>query len=246
MFLAVGPYIYYRRVSRLEREKKTQQVFAKSLIESQERERKRIAAELHDSLGQNLLVIQNNTLLALDAPAGTADVRDRLNDISTVTTQTISDVREIALNLRPYHLDKLGLATSIAANIRRISESSKISFTSDIGVIDHLFSMEDQSHIYRIIQEGLNNIVKHSHATEASVAIQRHDNTVRIVIKDNGHGLPADRIDQDGADRPPQGFGLLGIGERVRILNGREEVLTAPGKGTTISIELPCGASLDG
>lgn len=239
LFLSIGPFVYYRRVSRLKREKQIQQEFSRRLIESQESERTRIAAELHDSLGQNLLVIQNHAILALDASSAQPEVRDRLNDISSITTQTITDVREIALNLRPYHLDKLGLTTSINSIIRRMSESSKTLFTSDIDPIDGLFSKEEESHIYRIIQEGMNNIVKHSQANEAIVSIKKGEAEVLVTIRDNGKGFEKARTTIPKPDDAMHGFGLIGLGERVRILNGNLNFTSTPGQGTLLLVGIP-------
>jgi signal transduction histidine kinase/ligand-binding sensor domain-containing protein len=240
LFLTVGPFVYYVRVSKLEREKEMQQEFSRRLIESQESERKRIAAELHDSLGQNLLVIQNQALLALDAHPEKPEIQDRLNDISIVTTQTIQEVREIAHNLRPYHLDKLGLTTSINSIIRRISESSKITFTSDVDLIDGLFSKEEDSHIYRIIQEAINNIIRHSQATEASVSVKQHQGKITVRIRDNGRGFAQARNALPTTEESTHGFGLIGLGERVRILNGSLSFGSSPGRGTTLFIDIPC------
>jgi len=239
IFLALGPTIYFRRVSRLKHEKALQQDFARRLIDSQERERKRIAAELHDSLGQNLLVIQNHTILAIDHAPENDGIRERLREISAVTTQAIGDVREIALNLRPYHLDKLGLTTSINAIIRRVSESTNIIFDADIDPLDGLFSKEDESNLYRIVQEALNNIVKHAGATRVSSVVKHSGGKIRIVIGDDGRGFT---ISDDGSVTPAtsgHGFGLLGMKERVRILNGTMEVRSTAGNGTTLAIDLP-------
>ena len=234
-----------RKVASMEQRHALQEEFSRRLIQSQENERTRIAAELHDSLGQNLLVIQNQALLALDAQPEKPQILDRLNDISTVTTQTIEEVREIAHNLRPYHLDKLGLTTSINSIIRRISESSKIAFTSDIDPIDSLFSKEEESHIYRIIQEGVNNIVKHSQATQASVSIKKRHGMVSVTIRDNGKGFAKPRTALPSPEDAPYGFGLIGLGERVRILKGNLSFGSTPGRGTTLLIDIPCHGDSD-
>src|SRR5262249_45910210 len=127
-FLGAGPLVYYRRVSHLKKEKLIQQEVARRLIESQESERKRIAAELHDSLGQNLLIIKNHALLALDSDGDRERLLDQLQQISDATSQSITEVRGIAHNLRPYLLDKLGLTKGLQSNLRRVSEASDIRF----------------------------------------------------------------------------------------------------------------------
>src|SRR5262249_39022678 len=156
--IAAGVLLYKRRISTLKRAHQAREAFSRQLIESQEAERKRIAAELHDSLGQNLLVIKNRALLAMtSANEGTLE---QLTEISSATDQAIDEVSEIAYNLRPYHLDRLGLARAIEAMLRRVSGSSGINFSSDIDELDGLLDERSEISLYRIIQESVNNIVK--------------------------------------------------------------------------------------
>ena len=136
------------------------------MIESGERERQRIAAELHDSLGQNLLVVKNRALLgALSQQDGEA--RNQFDEIGATVAQTLEDVRTISYNLRPHHLDQLGLTTAIRAMIENIAESSGIEISSELDDIDGVFPSADEITIYRIVQESLNNVVKHSRASKA-------------------------------------------------------------------------------
>ncbi len=238
--IVAGVYFAVRRkVTGLEQRRALQEEFSRRLIDSQESERARIAAELHDSLGQNLLVIKNHALLALDGPPGEREVADRLDDISNATSQAIEEVRQIAHNLRPYHLDKLGLTTSIESIVRRISEASGIAFTSEIEPIDGLFSKEDEIHIFRIVQEALNNILKHSRATKASVTVMGRDRAVSVTIKDNGKGFPNPRAVLPTPADELGGFGLIGLGERIRILQGTISLDSTPGQGTTLLVEIP-------
>ncbi len=228
-----------RKMSVLKERHAMQEEFSRRLIDAQENERSRIAAELHDSLGQNLLVIKNDALLALDAGPGKQEVSDRLNDISDVSTQTIGEVRDIALDLRPYHLDKLGLTTSIESIIRRSSESGTLALVSDIDPIDNVFPKGEEIHIYRIVQEALNNVAKHSEATEASVSVKRNFDRIRVTVRDNGKGFEAPRSTLPGPGEFSRGFGLFGLGERARILGGTLQIGSAPGQGTTLILDLP-------
>ena len=111
------------RIAQMRRAQAAQQAFSRQLIESQERERQRIAAELHDSLGQNLLVVKNRALLgALSQPD--EEARKQFDEIGATVAQTLEEVRTISYNLRPHHLDQLGLTTTIRAMIEKIAESS--------------------------------------------------------------------------------------------------------------------------
>ncbi len=233
--VAMGALLYTRRISALKRAHQTQEAFSRQLIESQEAERKRIAAELHDSLGQNLLVIKNRAMLAMR----TADegAIEQLNEISSATDQAIDEVSEISYNLRPYHLDRLGLTRAIEAMLRRVSETSGIKFSSDVDQIDRLFDQNAEISIYRIVQESVNNIVKHSRASEARVTIRRNGRGMEIEISDNGHGITRDVSPDDSRNG---GFGLIGIAERARMLGGRHALQSsASGTTVTVNIDLP-------
>lgn len=237
---ALAVFAYRRRVSRLERKQKEQENFSRQLIESQEHERKRIAGELHDSIGQNLLVIKNRAVMALGA--GDAErARKQLDEISATASQSIEEVREIAYDLHPYQLDRLGLTKAIEEMLRRVSGASGIPVSSSIGPLDGVLTKELEINLFRVVQEGVNNVVKHSGATEASVSIQTELPLVHVRIYDNGKGFDAD-ADGLGASA---GFGLKGIRERVRILGGRCLVNSAPGAGTTITVTLKAGQQAD-
>ncbi|PWU08286.1 MAG: hypothetical protein C5B50_29850 [Verrucomicrobia bacterium] len=226
---------YWRRVSRLQAQRTAQQNFSRRLIESQELERKRIAAELHDSLGQNLLVIKNRADIAHKARASGA--REEFGEISRVAGQALDEVREISQNLRPYQLDRLGLTRAVAGLVKKVGASSAVKCVADIAPLDKVFPPEAEINVYRIVQEGLNNILKHSGATEARVTLAHEPARVRLLIEDNGRGfdLPA------ATQRPERagGMGLDGIAERVRILGGRLQIQSTPGGGTRLKIDLP-------
>ena len=140
-------------------------------------------------------------------------------------TQTLEDVRAISHNLRPPHLDQLGLTTTIRATIEQIAASSGITIRSELDDIDGLFPPADEITIYRIVQESLNNVVKHSKAGEAHVVVHCHEHHVDITIGDNGQGFAA-----------RAGFGLKGLAERVHMLGGTHTIDSAPGRGTTVTV----------
>jgi signal transduction histidine kinase/ligand-binding sensor domain-containing protein len=255
--LMVG--FYRKRVSRLEAQRMAQQDFSRRLIESQDAERKRIAAELHDSLGQELLLIKNRALFGLKTPlpgnagipAGENDAfagthagtnitvpREHLEEISRLTSGALQEVRDIAYNLRPYQLDQFGLTEGIEAIIRKLSAANGIQFRVEIDPLDGIFSPADENHLFRIIQEATNNIVKHSGARQAWVTISRDDSSLRVLIEDDGRGF---RVEQNeaGPRTPQSGFGLPGMAERVRILRGTMQVKSEPGRYTRLEIALP-------
>ena len=119
--------------------------------------------------------------------------------------------------------------------IEKIAAATNIEFTTEIGEIDNLFDYDSEIVLYRIVQECLNNIVKHSRANAAAVIIERSAHAVNLRIEDDGRGFT---LDSD-AESESNGFGLTGIGERVRMLGGNRTITTAPGIGTKISISIP-------
>ncbi len=226
------------------RERIVQQKFTRQLIDSQESERKRIAAELHDGLGQSLLVVKNKLLLALRFLSGKQDPSAEINEAIGIVSQTLQDVRDISHNLRPHHIDELGLTKSIESMIRRLAQSTGLEFTTTIDWVDDALSPEAEINLYRIAQESFNNIVKHSKAQHITVDIQRATDTVRLTIKDDGQGFDADtRTKGTGREET---FGLMIMSERARMFGGDLTVNSEPGKGTIISVTLPIHRRPDG
>jgi ligand-binding sensor domain-containing protein/signal transduction histidine kinase len=226
---------YQRRVTQLQKAAATREEFARQLMASQEAERKRIAAELHDSLGQNLLIIKNRSILGDQVAANAAMAKEQFGEITDAVTQALGEVREIAYNLRPYHLDRVGLTGALEAMVEKVAETSGISFTIEVAPVDKLFSSEAELSLYRIAQECLNNIVKHSNATAASFNVERDTHNLTLTIEDNGQGFSPEALAADSARR---GFGLLGMAERVRLLGGEYALHSAPGQGTTTTVKL--------
>jgi signal transduction histidine kinase len=183
------------RVSQLQQAQAAQQAFSRQLIASQEAERKRIAAEMHDSLGQRLIVIKNLAYLLLRARKGAAaDDSDAqtITEISDEASSAIAETREISYNLRPFQLDRLGLTKAIEAMVRTTGNASGINFSSELDNIDDVFAEDLRINFYRIVQESLGNILKHAQATEVNVRVKRRVEHVILTIEDNGRGFTPD------------------------------------------------------
>lgn len=219
---------YKYRIRQVERLQVAQQAFARQLIESQEAERKRIAAELHDSLGQHLSVINNLALLWLHQHAD--DDGEPMRKISATTMQAIREVKEISYNLRPHQLGRIGLTKAIEALLKKAEQASGIRFVAALDDLRGALPPETDINFYRIVQECVNNILKHSEATEATVTIRREADRLRLTIRDNGKGFTP------GGEG--SGFGLLGIRERAQLLGGQAVIQSAPGQGTTTTLEI--------
>jgi signal transduction histidine kinase/ligand-binding sensor domain-containing protein len=229
-----------QRVSQLQRAHAAQQAFSRQLMASQENERKRIAAELHDSLGQRLVIIKNLALIFLNSPGSS---RRQVNEISVEASHALREVREISYNLRPHQLDRLGLTKAVEALVKKASAASPIAFTSEIDDIDGVFPKEAEISFYRVAQESVNNVLKHSAATEASVTVQRSDGRIMLTVRDNGKGFAPDA---NPAASGPAGFGLVGISERATLLGGHATIHSVPGHGTTIGIAIDLRNAPDG
>lgn len=217
-------WIYYNRVSHLKEIAETKTVFSRQLIESQEAERKRIASELHDGLGQNLVVIKNRAMLGIKKGDDKERVAKELNNISESASQALEEVREITNNLRPQLLDRLGLTKAINSMLKNVSDVIEIE--SEIENIDGIFSENEEISVYRIIQESLNNVIKHSKASNAIVKIKKTEKEILISIEDNGKVFDALNV--------KSGLGLVGLKERAQLLNSEFSIDSKIGKGTKI------------
>jgi len=221
---------YELRIYQHKKARVAQEVFARRLIESQEQERKRVAGELHDSLGQSLQIIKGRALLGLNRAGDPSEGAKQFEEISNAAGQAIREVRAISHALRPAELDQLGLGKAIEWMVEQAGTTSKTRCACELEAVDEIPS-EMEISIYRMAQEGLNNVLKHANATEAILELKREGNTVRFSIFDNGRGFA----------KPvrPSGHGLIGIAERVRLLGGQFDIQSAPDRGTRLTATIP-------
>lgn len=222
------------RLNQLERARKAQEEFSRKLLASQEMERQRIAAELHDSLGQSLLIIKNRIALAQADSAET--VEEQLEELSNATSSAIDECRDIAYKLRPFQIARFGLSKTLSGMFRRINEVTDINAKAEVEDIDDLLTEDAQTNVFRIVQECVNNIIKHSEANEAFLSVKNRNGKVDLWINDNGRGFaPADG---EVSIHEKSGFGLIGIAERVKMLGGACEIDSEIGTGTCVHIQL--------
>ncbi len=239
------------RLSELQREQAMQKAFSQQLIALQEKERQRIAAELHDSLGQRLVMINNLALFSMrsgknksgDKPGLDKEAIGAFEEISAETTQAIQETREISYNLRPFQLDRLGLTKAVEGILRSVAVASGIQIASQLENIDDVFPEDLRINFYRIVQESLSNMMRHAQATEAEVRIAREPGRMILSIRDNGIGFaPASRSTRTWkSGTGKNGFGLAGISERAHLLGGSFRVRSAPGEGTELIVEFQLG-----
>jgi signal transduction histidine kinase len=206
------------------------------LLKIQDEERKRIAAELHDGLGQSLAIIKNRAVIGLQDKTSRENILEHLREISATAAAAIFEVREIAHNLRPYELDRLGLVAAIESMVQRVSESTSVRLSTSLEEIDGMLSADAETSIYRIVQEGINNVIKHSNATSARIEIRKIGSQLAVSVQDNGIGIPKHSPAANGTRTG--GLGLVGIAERVRGFGGSLEIDSQPERGTTLMIRL--------
>ena len=225
--------VYFLRLRQLHALNETRAEFARRLIESQEAERHRIALELHDSIGQTLAVIRNRTLMGLDAEE-TGKMREQLEQISEASTLALQETREIARNLHPAQIENLGLTAALRSLVKSVESATGLNCVDDIGEISQKNLPYNASiNIYRITQESLTNIIKHSGASFAGVRLRIENEKLVLTIEDDGRGFT------DGTT--PNGLGLTGMRERARMIGADLTIDSHPGEGTKIRLVLNLG-----
>ncbi len=202
--------------------------FSRELIQMQEAERKRIASELHDSLGQKLILIKNKIL----KPNPKVNHTDQPDEhLSASVAEAIQEISSISYGLRPYQIDLLGLTSSVNSLVEESLDAAGIGFTISVENIDGIFDSDASINIYRILQECINNIAKHSKATHADFIITKTVDAIHISVKDNGSGF--------NTNIHHSGFGLKGIKERLHILNGSVCINSSNPLGTSFQFTIP-------
>ncbi len=234
-FMSFGPLIYYFKIRALKEKSRQQTDFAEQLIHSQEQERRRIASELHDGLGQQILVIKSRAELAMKSIQDNGKTLEHLQEITNSAISSINDVRSITHDLRPVYLEQFGLTETIKNLIDQVRQSSEIKWVYHIDNIDGIIKSEKEINFYRIVQEGINNVLKHSEASQASLMIRLSAENLTASLWDNGKGF-----DINEKKKSP-GLGLTGILERSKSLGGWFEIKSEPNEGTTLKIIIRVG-----
>lgn len=229
--------VFETRIRRLKRQRAQQAVFARMVLESQEAERKRIAADLHDGLGQNLTIAVHRAALGARECPDLPAARERLAEIESLLHDALHEVRAVSQNLRPILLEKIGLTRSLEALVRKASVASPIRFRLRLEPLDAWFSPADAIHVFRLFQEGIQNMLKHSHATEAEIVARAEpDGMACLLLSDNGRGFDPDTAT---TTEPGAELGLVGMAERVHLLGGTWTCQSRPGHGTTLIMRFP-------
>ena len=218
-----------RASAAVELSERVQRDSLRRVVEAQELERRRLARELHDETGQALTSILLGLKAVEDARSG--EQRDEAAaDLRQLVVSTLQDVRRLAVELRPKALDDFGLLPAVERLAQTFTEQVGIEADVEASLGDTRLPAEVETALYRLVQEALTNVIKHSRAQHVSISLVRRTRSVSAVIEDDGVGFTEPSRD---------GIGLIGMRERVGLLDGRLEVESRPDHGTTIVAEVP-------
>lgn len=204
-----------------------------------EREKSEVAREIHDTIGQSLASIKIEIGLLekkLTDKPDPDELKKRLDEISASLDETILSVKAIATELRPGVLDKFGLPAAIEWQCEEFSRRMEIECKCSVPILELNINAVISTALFRILQEALTNVVRHSHATMVNVVLTADDSRVSLTINDNGRGITEEEL------KAPSSLGLLGMRERVEFLRGSFSVVGKAGRGTTIRATFPTGS----
>ncbi len=211
---------------------KSLRLFARHLLAAQEDERRRISRELHDELNQRIALLELDVAdLERNPPSG-KKLREHLQFFRKRVTELAEDTRRIAYQLHPAILDDLGLVVALESYCQDFSRRDGIDVHFHHSGVPGSLPANTALTIYRITQEALRNISKHSSAQSAEVALNGMPDHLNLTVKDTGIGFHPDQVE-------PGGLGLTSIRERVRLLDGNLQIDSKPGEGTRIDVSLP-------
>jgi len=214
-------------------------LYISQILESQENERRRIAQELHDGTIQTLLVIANRAQNLI--PSGNNDMAELRNNaewIRDTTLQAVEDMRRTSLDLRPSVLDDLGLVPALRWLVDHISQESGINTRIQVNGKKRKLSPQAEVAIFRVTQEALNNIKRHSKAKEAEVTLEFDKEFFKVKIEDNGQGFrPPKKLERFAASGK---LGLIGMQQRIDLFDGTLKIRSKLGEGTSLLIKAKC------
>ncbi|NOT06554.1 MAG: response regulator [Anaerolineales bacterium] len=234
--LRVHTILRLNRYRTLHTQRENLRQMAGHVIRAQEDERRRLSREIHDDLGQALIAhVLSLRSLQLEIPLQNELLKKRLDDLIADTNETINKMRQIAQDIRPAMLDTLGLCTALKTYSREFSlrTSLPVVFESDLEIpeVSDIYSIT----LYRILQEALTNVYKHSMANQVWVELTVDERNLVLIIQDNGVGFPPESRQKF----PNDGIGMIGMQERMTLVGGQLLIKSSQSKGTIISAHLP-------
>lgn len=238
--LAALGVVFYRK-KRVEQQAKLEaeiasqkEIRTKAILEAEEKERRRIAQDLHDGVGQMLSAAKLN-LSNLDSkfPEKNPEQETAMHNALSLLDDSAKEVRAVSHNMMPNTLIKFGLASAIREFITKLGQAPTLKVDLEIVGLDERLENQVETVLYRVIQEIVNNIIKHAQASQIAMQLIRHETEINVMIEDNGVGFDTSGIDSF------DGLGLKGIKTRIELLNGSVHFDSAIGRGTTVIIDIP-------
>jgi signal transduction histidine kinase len=226
-----------RREREVEENQERLAAMSRRLLAAQEGERRRIARELHDELGQLLTGAHLNLVSLQGGSARPHPGFDPLDDTLDLVDRALTTVRELSTELRPAVLDDGGLEDALRWLLDRVSHRAGFEARFEVQPIDAELSAEIQTTLFRVAQEALTNVMRHAGATEVVMTLCRRDNALELLVRDNGVGFDPG-VAQKRASTG-QSMGMIGMQERVGLIGGRLELESAPGRGVLLRATVP-------
>ena len=228
--------IYLHEITRRKQAEKAIQNLAKQLVYAQEEERRRLSRELHDEAGQSLTALKLSLELLCSDPPGTVKVlKQNLSEAIHLAESTMACVRTLAHGLRPPALDTLGPNLALQAYCRDFARRAQLNVVYRGCEVRDLSDVMGIS-LYRVLQESLTNVAKHARASQVRVSLTRAARHVRLSVRDDGCGIDLNAVPVAAQQ---SGIGLVGMRERLELLEGRLELRSAPGQGLRLAAVLP-------
>jgi two-component system CheB/CheR fusion protein len=226
------------QIARRERAEEDRRELLRRLATAQEDERRRVAVELHDQMGQLLVALALGLKAVELAIPDNGPAMARLLEVKHITHMIDQEVHQLAWELRPAVLDDLGLVAALTTYVEEWAARSGVAadFVS-IGLETERIPLAGETALYRVVQEALTNVLRHARAKRVSVVLQRTPDGATVVVEDDGTGF-----DPEGPSRPGR-LGLLGMQERVELVGGTLTVESVPGNGTTVIAQVPVPAA---
>ncbi|MEP2936393.1 MAG: sensor histidine kinase [Gilvibacter sp.] len=221
--ITVFGYFYFRRIRKYDEQKsKMQAEYAQNLIKAQEKERIRLSRELHDGVGQKMMLLAKKLKLY------------ETKEVDTLAKESLTELRSVARGLHPSILTRLGLNAAIIRLIDEFDAHSDSFFTHDIDSVEAYLSAENQLHLYRIIQEAISNSLKHAKANAIEVKLNESKDSILLEINDNGQGFDViEKLNNSTS------LGMKTLRERSRIINGVLNIVSSASSGTQLSLLIP-------
>jgi two-component system sensor histidine kinase UhpB len=221
-----------RAAKELEKANHRLRLLSRRLFEVQEKERRHLARELHDEIGQALTAAKINLQAATKEADGAKS--KRIDETTAILEKLLGQVRQISLDLRPSMLDDLGLVPALRSLLDQQGRRASVAVHLSAKNVPENLDPEIQTTCFRIAQEAITNAVRHANASCIDVDLGRENGNLRLQVRDNGRGFDADSVQAQAV-----GLGLVGIKERAALVDARAKIISSPSNGTTVEVSLP-------